>query len=178
MNQMRILVNQAYSLWKREEEWWKSPIPQVSIVLYAYANCQINYNYSGHAFNKSFTAVNFTLEEEFRIIDYLVRIQKYQNGRYELTGLHFKNFLKTFPLHLGLTSSSSRSLTTMTWRWGSSPTPWTAPRSPSTRPWSSGCSRWVWSSQRGTQNTYLRWMLLSKSFECLKIYQPSKLYIW
>ena len=38
-------------------------------------------HYLGHAFNKSFTAVNFTLEEEFRIIDYLVRIQKYQNGR-------------------------------------------------------------------------------------------------
>ena len=35
----------------------------------------------GHAFHKSFTNVTFSLEEEFRIIDYLVRIQKYQNRR-------------------------------------------------------------------------------------------------
>ena len=47
-----------------------------------FSNCQIIcILYLGHAFNKSFTSVNFTLEEEFRIIDYLVRIQKYQNGR-------------------------------------------------------------------------------------------------
>ena len=60
-----------------------------------FSNCQIIcILYLGHAFNKSFTSVNFTLEEEFRIIDYLVRIQKYQNGRYK------NNFIKTaFHIH-------------------------------------------------------------------------------
>ena len=36
---------------------------------------------TGHALNKSFNRVVFTCEEEFRIIDYLFRIQKYQNMR-------------------------------------------------------------------------------------------------
>ena len=38
-------------------------------------------NISGHALNKSFNRVVFTCEEEFRMIDYLFRIQKYQNMR-------------------------------------------------------------------------------------------------
>jgi len=46
----------------------------------------------GHAFNKSFTSVNFTLEEEFRIIDYLVRIQKYQNGRFDFLFFSFPHY--------------------------------------------------------------------------------------
>ena len=36
---------------------------------------------TGHALNKSFNVVVFTCEEEFKIIDYLFRIQKYQNMR-------------------------------------------------------------------------------------------------
>ena len=36
---------------------------------------------TGHALNKSFNLVVFTCEEEFKLIDYLFRIQKYQNMR-------------------------------------------------------------------------------------------------
>ena len=56
-----------------------------------------------HAFNKSFSAVTFTLEEEFKIIDYLVRIEKYQTMRFDFLFHNFPSYDKltiayiTFP---------------------------------------------------------------------------------
>merc|ERR1719323_802453 len=38
---------------------------------------------TGHAFNKSFNSVDFTLEEEFRVTEYLVRIRKFSNQRFD-----------------------------------------------------------------------------------------------
>ena len=37
----------------------------------------------GHAFNKTFNNVNFSLEEEFRVTEYVVRIRKYSNRRFD-----------------------------------------------------------------------------------------------
>ena len=51
----------------------------------------------GHAINKNVQPVlAFTFEEEFKLMDYIVRIEQYQNRRYSL--LQFLQiFTKTYP---------------------------------------------------------------------------------
>ena len=48
----------------------------------------------GHALNKSFLKVNFTLEEEFLVIDHIVRIEKYQTMRFDFLYQNFPNYDK------------------------------------------------------------------------------------
>jgi len=48
----------------------------------------------GHALNKSVLKVNFTLEEEFLLIDHMVRIKKYQNMRFDFLYQNFPSYDK------------------------------------------------------------------------------------
>ena len=47
---------------------------------------------TGHAFNYTFSKVEFTLEEEFQIVDYFIRIQKYINMRFNFLLQNFPHY--------------------------------------------------------------------------------------
>lgn len=48
----------------------------------------------GHVFNKTLSNVSFTFEEEFKVIDYIVRIEKYINMRFNFLFQNFPNYDK------------------------------------------------------------------------------------
>ena len=48
----------------------------------------------GHVFNKALSKVTFTLEEEFKVIDYFVRIEKLVNMRFDFLFQNFPNYDK------------------------------------------------------------------------------------